>query len=173
MKKIKITEVQYNKLKEDLIIETSADKVMGAAKKMWQDKIGGNRDENPRAKKLLTDYANRLKSLNLFGGEVRFIEVELIGNGNTSFFLMFNILTSGQVKFADKSYTGIFYNFSTDQFMVGAQISSNLIPISDFNYTTITKHDARQLYKIAAHLNPETRYVNFTREIPINVETER
>jgi hypothetical protein len=57
--------------------------------------------------------------------------------------------------------------------MVGSQLDSNLMPISDYNYTTITKHDARQLYKIAAHFNPETRYVNFTREIPINVEDKR
>ena len=154
------------------INELSSDMVMGAAKKMWQEKIGGDGHyDNSRAKKLLNDYADRLIGMKLFNGTVNYTGVDLI-SGNTdmrgtiaSFNLLFFISAKGQGH-DNGTGGGIFYNYSLDQFSEQSSPNDKHKP-----YTKeISKFDARQFFKIASHFNPNTRYKNFTRELNIRVE---
>lgn len=169
--KLIITEAQYNKLQESLIYEVSAEKVFGAAKKMWQDKISGNDQyENPRAKKLLTDYANKLVGLKLCGGEIRNTDVDLIRAANgDAFELLFTFILSRDASIMDR-FTGFYYNFTRDKIMLGSSLHHDLTPIDEFKDTNLSKFDARQLSKLAQHFNPDTMYVNYTRTIPINIQ---
>lgn len=152
--------------------ELSSDMVMGAAKKLWQDQIGGDGHyENSRAKKLLNDYADKLIGTKLFGSTVSFTGVDLIsGNADmsgtiASFHLLFFISAKREGNNSEIG-GGIFYNYSLDQFSEQGSPNDRHQPYKK----EISKFDARQLSKIASHFNPNTRYKNFTRELNIRVD---
>lgn len=157
----------------NLLNELSGDKVMGAAKKMWQNSIGAgsNFDENPRVEKLISDHANKLIGMELFGGEIKATDLDLKSSSSgQAFHLYIYIHSTNTIETGDGKMGAVFYNYSTDQFMYGD--ANNPKPISgliDTENKGISRRDARQLYKIAKHFNPNTRYVNYTREIPIKV----
>lgn len=166
---IKITEQQYTRLHENLIYEVSADKVMGAAKKMWQDKIGGDDQMgNPRAKKMLTDYASKLIGLELCGGNINSAHVDLISSDSgQAFELLFTIVLSRDSLIMNR-FMAFYYNFSRDKIMLGSSLHDTLTPIDEFTETNLSKFDARQLSKVAQHFNPDTMYLNYTKTIPYN-----
>lgn len=149
--------------KEGEMTETSPEKALGAANKLYQNKIGGDEHDNERAKKLLKTYGEKLKGAPLFNGQVDYVEVKLIRNQKDS---KNEHAVSQLVIFIHTNFNvGIFYNYSIDQFMDGATFET-AEPLS----RPITKAHARELFKIAAHFNPKTRYANYTRELNIKVD---
>jgi hypothetical protein len=151
--------------------ETSSNKALGAAKKMWDTQNGGDMYDNPRAKKMLQTYGEKLLGLKLFGNEINNIDVTLAKNKKDNdgvrnvHELMISIITSNRNSNNTEKLSSIWYNYSTDQFMSGGQVT-NLQLFTD----EVSKFDARQLYKVAAHFNPDTRYKQFTRELKVSVD---
>lgn len=148
---------------EDEVSETSPERALGAANKLYQNKIGGDENDNERAQKLLKTYGEKLKGVSLFNGQINHIDVKLIRNQKDS--KNEHAVSQLVVFIGNDMNNAIFYNYSIDQFMDGPTFET-VAPLS----RPITKAHARELYKIAAHFNPKTRYVNYTRELNIKVE---